>query len=120
MVTIIRDIFINIFQTEHISAVKFDMGYEKKIWAFLWSRISKSLKKKLKKSDWAPLTSFISFHFNVYFATLRTTWPPDPPVSVSNISMFGITSLGLVTGHYTFVNCGHLKKNLLLPDLKIW
>ena len=20
----------------------------------------------------------------------------------------------------TFVNCGHLKKNLLLPDLKIW
>ena len=29
MVNITRDIFINIFQTEHFSAVKFAMGYEK-------------------------------------------------------------------------------------------
>ena len=28
MVTITRHIFIDIFQTEHISAVKFDMGYD--------------------------------------------------------------------------------------------
>ena len=46
MVTITRHIFINIFQMEHFSAVKFAMGYEKNM-SFLSceSKISKSLKK---------------------------------------------------------------------------
>ena len=35
MVTITKHVFINIFQTEHFSAVKFAMGYGK-IWTFLW------------------------------------------------------------------------------------
>ena len=36
MVTITRHIFINIFQTENFSAVKFAMGYEKKNMSFMW------------------------------------------------------------------------------------
>ena len=50
MVTVIRHIFINFFQTEHFSAVKFAMGYERSM-SFLV--IPKSL--KLRKSDWAIL-----------------------------------------------------------------
>ena len=38
MVTITRHVFIDFFQSEHFSAVKFDMGYEK-------NKISLSLKK---------------------------------------------------------------------------
>ena len=48
MVTITRHIFINIFQMEHFSAVKFDMGYEKKHELSYDSKISKSLKKNWK------------------------------------------------------------------------
>ena len=35
MVTITRHIFINIFQTENVSAVKFAMGYEKNLGFFV-------------------------------------------------------------------------------------
>ena len=49
MVTITRHIFINIFQMEHFSAVKFAMGYEKNM-SFLVIPISpKVWKKKLKR-----------------------------------------------------------------------
>ena len=56
MVTITRHIFINIFQTEHFLAVKCSIGYEKNM-SFLNydSKISKSLKKNVKRWDWAPL-----------------------------------------------------------------
>ena len=56
MVTITRHIFINIFQTECFSAVKFAMGYEK-YEISSDSKIAKSLgkkkrrKKKKKKKD---------------------------------------------------------------------
>ena len=46
MVTITRHVFINFFQREHFSAVKFAMGYEKKYDLSCDSKISKSLKKK--------------------------------------------------------------------------
>ena len=57
MVTITRYIFINIFQTEHISAVKYDTGYEN-------TKISKSLKKKNVEKK-APL-----IHTDKFFALL--------------------------------------------------
>ena len=41
MVNVTGHVFINIFQTEHFSAVKFDMGYEKK---YQFSCDAKSLK----------------------------------------------------------------------------
>ena len=44
MVTISRHIFINIFQTEHFSALKFALGYEKNELS-CDTKISKSLKK---------------------------------------------------------------------------
>ena len=46
---------MDIFQTEQFSAVKFDMGYEKKNDQSCDFKISKSFKQKLKKSDWVPL-----------------------------------------------------------------
>ena len=64
MVTLLtRQIFTNIFQMEHILAVKFDMVYEKNIVFSCDTKISKSLKKKLKKLDWAPPLS--AFFYNV-------------------------------------------------------
>ena len=44
MVNITRHVFINIFQTEYFSAVKFDMDYEKSMSLSRGSKISKSLK----------------------------------------------------------------------------
>ena len=44
VVTITMYAFINIFHTEHFSAVKFVTGY-KKIWALLWYENLQSLKK---------------------------------------------------------------------------
>ena len=41
MVTITRHIFIDIFQTEHFSAVKFAMGYEKNISFLVIAKIFK-------------------------------------------------------------------------------
>ena len=55
MVTIIWHIFINIFQTKNISAIKYDTGYEKNIWAFLWLQNLQKFDKKSKKIWWAPL-----------------------------------------------------------------
>ena len=51
MVTITRHVFINIFQTEHFSSVKFAMGYEKNIMSFFFnSKVSKFWReKKLKR-----------------------------------------------------------------------
>ena len=48
MVTITKHIFINIFQMERFSAVKFAMGYKKNM-SFCDTRISKILKKKVEK-----------------------------------------------------------------------
>ena len=45
---ITRHIFINIFQMEHFSAVKFAMGYGKKYKLSCDTKIFKSLKKKKK------------------------------------------------------------------------
>ena len=46
MVTITRHIFINIFETEHFSAVKFDMGYEKNMNFLVIAKYPKVKKKK--------------------------------------------------------------------------
>ena len=58
MVTLTRHVFINIFQTEHFSAVKFDMGYHgyEKNMGFLGYQNLQKFEKKLKKSDWASLS----------------------------------------------------------------
>ena len=45
MITITRHIFINFFQMEHFSAVRYAMGYEKKKELCSDTKISKSLKK---------------------------------------------------------------------------
>ena len=60
MVTITRNVFTNIFQTEHFSAVKFAMGYEKNM-SFLVIPKSPKVGKKLKKSDWVALKAETSF-----------------------------------------------------------
>ena len=49
MVTITRQVFTNIFQMEHFSAVKFAMDYEKNMSSLVIPKISKSLKKKVEK-----------------------------------------------------------------------
>ena len=41
MVTITRHVFINIFQTEHFSALQCDMGYEKNMSFFCDTKIAK-------------------------------------------------------------------------------
>ena len=48
-VTITRHVFINIFQTEHFSAVKFAMGYEKNMSFLVIGKSPKVWKKKLKR-----------------------------------------------------------------------
>ena len=48
MVTITRHVFINIFQTEHFSAVKFAIGYEKNM-CFLVIAKSPEVWKKVEK-----------------------------------------------------------------------
>ena len=48
MVTIIRHIFINIFQTENFLAVKFSMGYEKSMSFLVIAKSPKVWKKKVK------------------------------------------------------------------------
>ena len=48
MVTITRHVFINIFQMEHFSAVKFTMGYEKNM-SFLVIPKSPKVSKKVEK-----------------------------------------------------------------------
>ena len=55
MVTITRHVFIDFFQTKHFSAVKFYMGYEKNM-SFHVIPKSPKVWKKLKRSDWAPLS----------------------------------------------------------------
>ena len=60
MVTITRQVFTNIFQMEHFSAVKFAMGYEKKYELSCDSKISKSLKKKKKKKSWKDRTGLFN------------------------------------------------------------
>ena len=45
MVTIIRHVFINIFQTEHFLAVKLSMGYEKNISLLVAAKFPKVLLK---------------------------------------------------------------------------
>ena len=54
MVTITRHIFINIFQTERFSAVKFSMGYDKNMSFFVIPKLPK-VWKKVERYDWAPL-----------------------------------------------------------------
>ena len=46
MVTITRHVFINIVQTEHFSAAKFDMGYEKKYELSCGTKFSTYLKNR--------------------------------------------------------------------------
>ena len=58
MVTTTRHVFINIFQTEPLSPVKFDMGYEKNM-SFLvipkspnvWQKVKKIVKIFLKNDE---------------------------------------------------------------------
>ena len=49
MVTIIGQVFTNIFQMEHVSAAKFLMGYEKSI-SFFWYQNLKKF-EKISKLD---------------------------------------------------------------------
>ena len=48
MVTITRHVFINIFQMEHFSAVKFAMGYEKNMSFLVIAKSPKVWKKSWK------------------------------------------------------------------------
>ena len=52
MATITRHIFINIFQTEHFLAVKFDMGYEQIYELSCGTKISNSWENSQSKMDW--------------------------------------------------------------------
>ena len=54
MGTIIRHVFNNIFQTKHLSAVNFVMGYGKNM-SFLVIPKSPEVWKKVEKIGWAPL-----------------------------------------------------------------
>ena len=58
MVTITRHIFINTFQTEHFSPVKFAMGYEKNM-SFLMMPKSPKVGEKSWKIGLASLTNWI-------------------------------------------------------------
>ena len=49
---ITKHIFINIFQTEYFSTVKFDMGYDKNVSFLVISKSLIVLKKVEKKMDW--------------------------------------------------------------------
>ena len=49
MVTITKHIFINIFQTEHFSGVRFAMGFEKNMGLLVIAKSPKVWKKKLEK-----------------------------------------------------------------------
>ena len=70
MIAITRHIFINILQTEHFPAVKFDKGYEKNMNFLVIPMIPKSLEFKThtgtQNQNWVPLmregisTSFIT------------------------------------------------------------
>ena len=55
MVTITWQVFTNIFQTEHFSAVKFAVGYEKNMSFLVKKKISKSLGKKNEKIELGSL-----------------------------------------------------------------
>ena len=55
MLSITRHVFIDIFQTEHISAIKFDTGYEKNMSFLVIANSSKVEKKTLKKKNRAGL-----------------------------------------------------------------
>ena len=70
MVIITRHVFVNIFQTEHFSAVKFGIGYKRKtIWVFLWHQNHQKLDKKLEKNG---LCSFnICCCFNSYIQVIK-------------------------------------------------
>ena len=48
-VTITRHVFINIIQTEHFSAVKFTMGYEKNVSFLVIAKSSKVWEKKVER-----------------------------------------------------------------------
>ena len=54
MVTITRHVFNNIFQTKHLSAVKFVMGYGENM-SFLVIPKFPVVWKKVEKIGWAPL-----------------------------------------------------------------
>ena len=45
---------MNIFQKKHFSAVKFDIGFEKKKMNFLWFQNFQKFEKSWKKLDWSP------------------------------------------------------------------
>ena len=66
MVTITRHIFLNIFQTEHFSSVKFAMGYEKNM-SFPVIPKSPKVWKKVKK---IRLGSFKLWHFRFFDITI--------------------------------------------------
>ena len=55
MVKITRQVFTNIFKTEHFAVVKFAIGYEKNM---SYTKISKSLKKKKKEVEKIGLGPF--------------------------------------------------------------
>ena len=67
MVTITRHVFNNIFQTKHLSAVNFVMGYGK-IWAFLRYQKSPKVWKKVEKIGLG------SFKLKQQFQMLSSWW----------------------------------------------
>ena len=77
MLTITRNVFINIFQTEHFSAANFAMGYEKSM-SFLVIPKSSKVWKKVEKYDWAPLKERLlpqNCHFAQFSNSARTSNP---------------------------------------------
>ena len=75
MVTITRHVLINIFQTEHFSAMKYDVGCEKNMSILV---IPKSLKFWKKKSDLIIIVSWMN---------LTTTEPFPWPCTSSAIDL---------------------------------
>ena len=71
MVTIkTRHIFINISQTEHFPAVKFDMGYEKNM-SFLVIPKSPNLWKKVEKTGLGSFNWSITYNFRAEYASFN-------------------------------------------------
>ena len=65
LIMVTRHVFISIFQTEHISAIKFDMGYEKNTSFLEIPKSTKVWKQSWEKKDSAHLTVFKSLAYQI-------------------------------------------------------
>ena len=70
MVAITRHVFINIFQSEHFSAPKFAMGYEKNMSFLVIRKSPKVWKKSWKDRTGLPVTCSLSYYMEFLPVTL--------------------------------------------------